>query len=130
MLKNERVAASGSEKTRTARRAARFGRRKSIARYCAYTVSKMQGENLFADGGGECFVCAAAAADVNTKALDFLIKRGKRNHEALGGFRLVPGRALKHVDDNPALDFIHDLEKGRITVIRAGSGTRFPGQRR
>jgi hypothetical protein len=71
----------------------------------------MQGEKLFADRGGEGFVGTAATADVNAQAFDFLIEGGKRNHEAFGGFRLVPGRALKHVDDNPTLDFINYLEK-------------------
>jgi hypothetical protein len=33
----------------------------------------MQGEKLFADGGGECFVGAATAANIDPKALDFLI---------------------------------------------------------
>src|ERR1700719_991539 len=130
MLKKESVAASVTEKVRTARRAAEFGRRKSIARYCAYAVSKMQDEKLFSNGGGESFVGATAAADVNAQALDFLIEGGKRDHEALGGFRLIPGGALQHIDDNPAFDFIHDLEKRRIALIRAGAGTRFPRQGR
>jgi len=39
MPKNDSVAASAMEKTRTPRRAAEFGRRESIAMYCAYTVS-------------------------------------------------------------------------------------------
>src|ERR1700758_2595294 len=104
MLEKQSAPASVIEKMRTARRAAELGRRKSIARYCAYTISEMQDEKLFADGGGEGFVGTAAAADINAKALDFLIECGKRNHEAFSCFSLVPCRAFEHVDDNAALD--------------------------
>src|SRR5271166_4224689 len=64
---------------------------------------KFLGRSLLADGGGETFVGAAAAAHVNAEALDFLIERGERDHEALGGFSLVPAGALEHVDDDAAL---------------------------
>src|ERR1700751_4527506 len=99
MLEQQSKPASGIETTRTPRRAAGLGRRKSIAMYCAYAVSEMQDEKLFTDGGGESFVSTAAAADINAKALDFLIERGKRNHEPFGCFSLVPCRALEHVDN-------------------------------
>src|SRR5258707_11225029 len=88
------------------------------------------GERLFADGGGEGLVSAAAAAHVDAKALDVLIERGERDHEALGGFGLVPGGALEHVDDDAALDLVHDLKERRQRVISAGARTRLAGQRR
>ena len=70
----------------------------------------MQDEKLFAHGGGKGFVGATAAADINAKALDFLIERGERDHETLGSFGLVPSGTLKHIDDDAALNLIHDLE--------------------
>src|SRR6266436_953752 len=84
----------------------------------------------FANGGGEGLVSAAAAAHVDTKALDFLIECGERDHEALGGFGLVPSGALEHVDDDAALDLVHDLKERRQRVISAGARTRLAGQRR
>ena len=74
----------------------------------------MQDEKLLADSGGEGFIGSATAANVDAQALDFLIERGERDHEALGGFGLVPSGALKHVDDDAALDFVHDLEERRV----------------
>src|SRR5258708_39382779 len=100
-------------RTRTAKRAAELGRRKSIARYCAYAVSEMQDEKLFADGGGKSFGCAAATAHVDTETLDFLIERGERDHEAPGGFGLAPSSALGHGDGDAALDLVHELAKRR-----------------
>src|SRR5216683_1446725 len=84
----------------------------------------------FANGGGEGLVSAAAAAHVDAKALDFLIECGERDHEALGGFGLVPSGALEHVDDDAALDLVHDLKERRQRVISAGARARLAGQRR
>jgi len=47
----------------------------------------MQDEKLLADSGSEGFIGTAASADVDAQALDFLIERGERDHEALGGPR-------------------------------------------
>src|SRR5260370_22575153 len=85
---------------------------------------------LFADSSCEGFVSAAAAAHVDAKALDFLIEGGEWDHEALGGFGLVPSGALEHVDDDPALDLVHDLKERRLRMIGAGARTRLAGQRR
>src|SRR5258706_13124879 len=90
----------------------------------------MQSEKLFADGGGESLVGAAATAHVDAETLDFLIERGERDHEALGGFGLVPSSALEHVDDDAALDLVHDLEKGRLRMVGTGARPRLTGQRR
>src|SRR6267154_1945427 len=90
----------------------------------------MQDEKLLADSGSEGFIGTAAAADVDAQALDFLIERGERDHKTLGGLGLVPSGALKHIDDDAALDFVHDLEERRVGVVRAGAGARLPGQRR
>jgi hypothetical protein len=59
----------------------------------------------------KAIVAAAAPAYVDAQALDFLIERGERDHEAFGGFGLVPPGAFQHVDDDAALDLIHDLEQ-------------------
>src|SRR5260221_7232039 len=128
-MKKVSAAARAKARTRTAKRAAELGRRKNIARYCAYAASEMQGEKLFADGGGESLVGAAATAHVDAETLDFLIERGERDHEALGGFGLVPSSALEHVDDDAALDLVHDLEKGRLRMVGTGAGPRLTGQR-
>src|SRR5713101_7335967 len=88
------------------------------------------GERLFADGGGEGLVSAAPAADVDAQALDFLIERGERDHEALGGFGLVPGSAFEHVNDDAALDFIHDLKQGRLRIIRGRTRAGLARRRR
>src|SRR5258706_3547372 len=90
----------------------------------------MQGEKLFADGGGESLVGAAATAHVDAETLDFLIERGERDHEALGGFGLVPTGALEHVDDDAALDLVHDLKKGRLRMVGTGARPWLAGQRR
>ncbi len=74
----------------------------------------MQDEKLLADSGSKGFIGTATPADVDAQALDFLIERGERNHEALGGFGLVPSGALKHIDDDAAFDFVHDLEERRV----------------
>src|SRR5690348_1243915 len=87
-------------------------------------------KNLFADGRGEGLVSAAAAAHIDTEALDFLIECGEWDHEALGGFGLVPSCALEHVDDDAALDLVHDLKERRQRVISAGARARLAGQRR
>src|SRR3979411_1105150 len=91
---------------------------------------KMENVALFTDGSGEAFVSAAAAAHVDAQALDFLIERGQRNHEALGGFGLIPTRALEHVDDDAALDFIHDREKRGLRMIGGGTRTGIAGHGR
>src|SRR5712664_556683 len=130
MLKNASVAASPKAKTTMARRAAGLGRRKSIATYCAYPVPEMQVEKLLANGGGEGLVSATTAAHIDAETLDFLIERGERDHEALGGFSLVPSSALEHVDDDAALDLVHDLEKRGTRVVGAGARTGLAGQRR
>src|SRR5713101_6884303 len=131
MLKKARVAARTEAKSARARRAGTLGRRKSIARYCAYAVSEMQDEcgELLAAGGDEGFVATAAAADIDAEALDFLVERGERDHEALGGFGLVPVGALEHVDDDAALDFVHDLEERRLTAVGGGARAGFGRQR-
>src|SRR5208282_4658019 len=71
-------------------------------------------------------VCAAAGLDA--EALDFLVEGRKRNLKTLGSFRLVPIRALEHVDDDAAFDFFQNFEeRGR------GSGrarTNFARKRR
>src|SRR5208282_5871092 len=53
--------------------------------------------------------CAAAGFDA--EALDFLVEGRKRNLKTLGGFRLIPIRALEHVDDDAAFDFLENLEE-------------------
>src|SRR6266481_3267991 len=90
----------------------------------------MQDEKLLTDSGGEGFIGTATAADVDAQALDFLIQRGEWDHEALGGFGLVPRGALEHIDDDAALDFVHDLEERRVGMVRTGAGPRLAGQRR
>ena len=52
-----------------------------------------------------------AAAGFDAEALDFLIERGERDLEALGGFGLVPVGALEHVYDDAALDFFENREE-------------------
>src|ERR1700720_656890 len=91
---------------------------------------KMEIVTLFTDGGGEAFVGAAAAAHVDTEALDFLIERGQRDHEAFCGFGLIPAGALEHVDDDAALDFVHDLEERGLRMIGGGTRTGLSGHRR
>jgi hypothetical protein len=81
----------------------------------------MQDEKLFADGGGKSFVGATAAADVNTKALDFLIQRRERDHEAFGSFGLIPCGAFEHINNDATLDLVHDLEERWIWMIGAGA---------
>src|SRR5713226_1987837 len=85
---------------------------------------------LLAAGGDEGFVATAAAADINAEALDFLVEGGERDHEALRGFGLVPVGALEHVDDDAALDFVHDLEERRLAAIGGGARARLARQRR
>src|SRR5260370_17299515 len=118
MLKNASVAASPKAKTTMARRAAGLGRRKSIATYCAYPVPEMQVEKLLANGGGEGFVSATTAAYIDAEALNFLIERGERDNEALGGFGLGPSSALEHLDYYPAPDLFHNFEKRASRVVR------------
>src|SRR6266404_4067267 len=90
----------------------------------------MQDEKLFADGSGKCFIGATTAANVNAKTLNLLIERRERNHETLGSFRLVPSSTFEHVDNDAALDLVHDLEERRIWMIGSGARTRLAGQRR
>src|SRR5712692_5225587 len=84
---------------------------------------------LLAAGGDEGFV-ATAAADVDAEALDFLVERGERDHEALGGFGLVPIGALEHIDNDAALDFVHDLEERRLAAVGSGARAGLAGQGR
>src|SRR2546430_945489 len=72
----------------------------------------------------------SAAADINSETLDFLIEGGKRNHKSLGGFGLVPAGALQHINNNPALDLVHDLEQGRLRMVRRRTRTGLAGKRR
>ena len=85
---------------------------------------------LFADRGRQHLITAAAAADINSEPLDFLVERGKGNKKTLGGFGLVPAGALQHINDDAALDFVHDLEQRWLRIIRGSPRTRFAGKRR
>jgi len=60
--------------------------------------------------------------DLDTQALDFLVQRGKRDEKTLCGFGLVPVGTLEHVNDDAALDFVHDLKQRRLWTIRRGAG--------
>src|SRR5579859_4959392 len=52
--------------------------------------------------------------DVDSQPLNLLIQGRKRNHEPLGGLRLIPIRPLQHIYDNTPFNFVHDLEKGWV----------------
>src|SRR6266849_4304053 len=95
-----------------------------------YFMSRGVGRPLFTDGSGESLIATAAAADIYAEALDFLIQRGKRNHEALGGFGLVPAGAFQHVNNDTPLDLVHDLKEGRLRVIGGRARTGFTRERR
>src|SRR5690242_10599965 len=58
-------------------------------------------------------VTTAAAANLDSQALDFLVQSRKRNLEALGRFGLVPICLLEHVYDHPAFNLFHDLKERR-----------------
>src|SRR5258708_6515114 len=85
---------------------------------------------LFSYRGGQRFIASATAADINSEPLDFLVEGRKRNEKTLGGFGLIPAGALQHIHDDAALDFVHDLEQGRLRMVRGGTRTGFAGKRR
>src|SRR6267154_1118772 len=85
---------------------------------------------LFSHRGGQHLITAAAAADVNAEPFDFLIERGKGNQKTLGGLSLVPVGALQHVNDDAALDLVHDLEESWLRIVRRGPRTGFARERR
>src|SRR6266849_7608877 len=85
---------------------------------------------LLSRGCGKGLVATATAADIDSQALDFLIQRGKRDHEAFGGFGLVPAGAFEHVNNDATLDLVHDLKEGRLRMIGGGARTGFTRKRR
>ena len=56
-------------------------------------------------------VIVVALADFDVETLDFLVQRGERDVEALGGFCLVPGALLQHVGNDAAFAFFDDFEE-------------------
>ena len=52
--------------------------------------------------------------NLNSVPLDLLIKRRKGNVETVSRLGLTPAAALKHLDDDPFFDSIHDIEKGTL----------------
>src|SRR6266851_927793 len=85
---------------------------------------------LFSQRSGETLVTAAATANVNAQSLDFLVQRGKRDQKTLCGFGLVPGGAFQHVNDDAALDFVHDLEQRGLRMVCSNSRARLTGKQR
>src|SRR5215510_6347818 len=84
--------------------------------------------SLLTDGGSEGFVATAAPANVDAQALDLLIERGQRDHEALRRFGLIPARALQHVDYDAALDLVHDLKERGLRMVGSGTRARLAGK--
>src|SRR5258708_19983091 len=80
--------------------------------------------------GDLAFFYSAATAHINTKAFDFLVQCGKRNHKTFRGFRLIPTGALQHIHNDSTLDFVNDLEERRVRTVGGGSRTGFARQRR
>src|SRR5205807_4446949 len=72
---------------------------------------------------------AAATANFDTQALDFLVERRKGNDKTFRGFGLVPVRAFEHVHDDAALNLVHDLKQRRLWAIRRRPGARLAGKR-
>src|SRR5579872_2932930 len=64
----------------------------------------------------------------DVQALDFLIKGGQRNVEALRRFGLIPVTFLQHVDDHVTLAIFHDVEqRGVSTMLEHGQRRRTSG---
>src|SRR5215475_2579447 len=80
---------------------------------------------LFARAGGKAVVAATTLAYVNRQALDFLVQRRERDHEAFGGFGLIPVGTLEHIHDDAPLDLIHDLKQRRLRVVRGRASAGF-----
>src|SRR5438270_3058019 len=94
------------------------------------TQGKAEAYSLLSDRGDKCFVAAAAAAHVDTQALDLLVQRREWNHKSLSRFCLIPGGALEHIGDNPALYLVHDLEQRRMRAVRSVTSAWLSRQRR
>src|SRR4029077_7469390 len=52
--------------------------------------------------------------DLDIQAADFLIQRGERDFEVLGGLGLVPVAFFQHVGDDAPLHVFHDFKRRRI----------------
>src|ERR1700675_1348848 len=87
-----------------------YSRAERSAEQCdgLFSGSKFGGRVAKTDGGAAWDIRAAARLD--TEALDLLVWRRKRDLESLGGFGLIPVRALEHVHDDSPLHFFENFK--------------------
>jgi hypothetical protein len=87
-------------------------------------------KSSLARGGRKAFVAAAAPTDINAQPLDFLVEGRERNEKTFRGFGLIPVGTFEHINDNAALDLIHDLKKRGLRIVGRGARPGFTGKRR